>query len=53
MDIESLYGEIEDNDLTILATEHEELGYVEIAAKAKFILDCRNRVEPAAQVFTP
>lgn len=50
VDIESLYGRVDEFDLVIVVTAHDEFNLTKIADKAQLILDCRNAVEPADHI---
>ena len=48
--VEATAEEIAAADAVLLLTDHEAFDYVSVAEHADFVLDCRRRLEPAANV---
>jgi UDP-N-acetyl-D-glucosamine dehydrogenase len=50
VDMESLYGQLDQFDLVVLVTDHGEFDFDRIAGNSRLVLDCRNRVSAAPHV---
>jgi UDP-N-acetyl-D-glucosamine dehydrogenase len=50
VDLESLGSALDDADLVVLVTDHPEFDFEKVGARARLVLDCRNRVPAGAHV---
>ena len=52
LNLESVLATVATFDLVIVVTDHDEFDFDKIAAEARLVLDCRNRMAPALNVHT-